>query len=164
MDLFQSISNMLLSSRSCRIVQHKAGCQHRALLQLSRQKFNINKNNWKWKLGGEGGKGARQTNSQMPRLRKKILKITDIPSKKEVYPLFNALCGEAPWNGLVQALLEIESREKTEDSVAAQISHFTGLETDHTVSEGRSSTISVAESEALWKTGAELIACFLTIH
>lgn len=100
MELFQSISNMLLSSRSCRIVQHKAGCQHQALLQLSRQKFNINKNNWKWKLGGggKGGKGARQTNRQMPVLRKKTLKKTSILGKKGVYPLLNAQCKETAQN------------------------------------------------------------------
>lgn len=60
------------------------------------------------KTGVERRKGARQTNSQMPVLRKKILKITDIHSKKEVYPLFNAQCREAPRKGLIQALLGIE--------------------------------------------------------
>lgn len=84
---FKVISNMLLSSRSCRIVHHKAGCQNWALLQLSRQKFNINKNNWKWKLGGEEGEGNRQTNRQMAMLRKKTLKSTKTCSARREYTL-----------------------------------------------------------------------------
>lgn len=84
---FKAISNMLLSSRSCRIVHHKAGCQNWALLQLSRQKFNINKNYWKWKLGGEEGEGNRQTKRQMPMLRKKTLKSTKTCSVRREYTL-----------------------------------------------------------------------------
>lgn len=82
---FKAISNMLLSSRSCRIAHHKAGCQNSALLQLSRQKFNINKNNWKWKLGGEEGEGNRQTNRQRLTLRKKTLKFTKTFSGRREY-------------------------------------------------------------------------------
>lgn len=100
---FKAISNMLLSSRSCRIVQHKAGCQHWALLQLSRQKFNINKNNWKWKLGGESGKGARRTNRQMPMLRKKTLKSTrPFSVRKEYTSYLKCSAKEHPKMGLSQ--------------------------------------------------------------
>lgn len=43
------------------------------------------------------------------------------------------------------------------------MSYFTRLETGHTFSEGRSSTISVAETEALQKAEAELIVYFLIL-
>lgn len=57
-------------------------------------------------------KGARQTNRQMPMLRKKTLKKTNILSKKGVYPLLNAQGKETAQNGLVPALLGIERARK----------------------------------------------------
>lgn len=43
------------------------------------------------------------------------------------------------------------------------MSYFTGLETGHTFSEGRSSTFSMTESKACTKARTKLIASFLIL-
>lgn len=83
-------------------------------------------------------------------LRKKTLKITKkILSKERVNVLYKTSQRSIPKWACPSTARNRESQQKFFDTAAAQMSYFTGSETGHTFLERRSSTIGVAETEAL---------------